>query len=78
MSNEDTPNAELRARVQRLEEALGFSEHAADQMLDHLRALDRSVRELARRIDTLEHRMNQVPPTKPASEGEGAAGSGEE
>ncbi len=58
-------DADLVTRIQRLEEAHGFAEHAADQMLDHLRALDRSVRELTRRLDAFEHRLNQVPPPKP-------------
>lgn len=63
-------DADLSTRIQRLEEAQGFAEHAADQMLDHLRALDRSVRELTRRLDAFEHRLNQIPPPKPdASEG---------
>jgi uncharacterized coiled-coil protein SlyX len=56
---------DLAARIQRLEEAHAFAEHAADQMLDHLRALDRSVRELTRRLDAFEHRLNQIPPPKP-------------
>lgn len=72
------PDSDLVPRIQRLEEAQGFAEHAADQMLDHLRALDRSVRELARRLDAFEHRLNQVPPAKPDADGEPAAGSEEQ
>lgn len=66
------PDPDLVARVQRLEEAHGFAEHAADQMLDSLRALDRGVRELARRLDAFEHRLNQLPPPNPEGAGEDA------
>ena len=73
------PDHDLSTRLQRLEEAHGFAEHAADQMLDHLRAIDRTVRDLARRVESLEARMISLLPLKPATnDGSDATRSGEE
>lgn len=47
-------------RVQRVEEALGFTDHAVSQANAEILALNKRLDALSRRIDTLERRLEQA------------------
>jgi uncharacterized coiled-coil protein SlyX len=69
-SFEDSP--ELHARLIRLEEAVGFADHATQQMSGEMIALHKRLESMAKRIEMLEGRLKDVassitaPDTDPA------------
>lgn len=69
-SPHDTPD--FGERLRRLEEAQAFAEHAGDQLIDHLRALERRVMETAKRLEALELRLGMLA-ERVISEGEAPA-----
>lgn len=50
----------LEERLTRLEEIVGFAEHANEQLSEEIRTLGSRVRELTRRIDAMEARLGGV------------------
>ncbi len=46
-------------RVQRLEEALGFAQHEHEQLSAEVVSLGRRIRELSRRIESLENQSRE-------------------
>jgi uncharacterized coiled-coil protein SlyX len=68
--------AKLRDRLQRIEEAQGFAERAAEQLSTEMAEINRRLAELAARLSRLEQRLRSVesPPEK-ASEGQDDAAS---
>lgn len=51
---------ELAGRLTRLEEAVGFAEHAGEQLSEEIRLLGGRLLDLARRLDALEARVGGV------------------
>lgn len=50
----------LSERLRRVEEAQAFAEHADDQFLEHVRALERRLAETAKRLEALERRLGTI------------------
>lgn len=58
--NNDPQLARLAERLRRLEEAVGFAEHAGEQLSEEIRLLGGRLRDLTRRIDAMESRLGGV------------------
>jgi uncharacterized coiled-coil protein SlyX len=56
-SPDDIPPLADDARIQRLEEALGFTEHTVDELSDQVRALGTQMDACLRRLTALENRL---------------------
>lgn len=56
------------ARLDRLEEAAGFTDHRVDQLADEVREVFERVRRLSARLDALEHRLSIVEHPEPESD----------
>jgi chromosome segregation ATPase len=58
--NNDPQLARLAERLTRLEEAVGFAEHAGEQLSEEIRLLGGRLRDLTRRLDAMESRLGVV------------------
>lgn len=59
-SSPDQPDPNADARLTRLEEAVGFVDHTAQQLSTEIAAINREVAGLVRRLTSLERRLNEL------------------
>lgn len=64
------PWADLAARLVRVEEHTGFTEHTVEQLSAEMAAMNKRMHELLRRIDGLERRLGEL--TRPGEDKPGA------
>lgn len=64
-------DAHNNARLQAIEEALGYSSHESDQLKAHFLALTRALESLERRVNSLESRLASNSPSNFPSNSQG-------
>lgn len=67
------PWADLAARLTRVEEHAGFTEHTVEQLSAEMAAMNKRMHELLRRIDGLERRLAELTRPEEDKPGEGNA-----